>query len=50
MGKSDFKNLARFRDNVAKDKPFTGIVLYAGDTTLPFGKNLYAVPLGAICE
>ena len=50
VGKSDFKNLAWFRDNVAKDKPFTGIVLYAGDTTLPFGKNLYAVPLGAICE
>ena len=49
VGKGDFKNLAWFRDNVAKDKPFTGIVLYAGDTTLPFGKNLYAVPLGAIC-
>ena len=50
VGKSDFKNLVWFRDNVAKDKAFTGIVLYAGDTTLPFGKNLYAVPLGAICE
>ena len=50
VGKGDFKNLAWFRDNVAKDKAFTGIVLYAGDTTLPFGKNLYAVPLGAICE
>ena len=49
VGKGDFKNLAWFRDKVAKDKPFTGIVLYAGDTTLPFGKNLYAVPLGAIC-
>ena len=50
VGKSDFKNLAWFRDNVAKGKPFTGIVLYAGDTTLPFGDSLYAVPLGAICE
>ena len=50
VGKSDFKNLAWFRDNVAREKPFTGIVLYAGDTTLPLGKNLYAVPLGAICE
>ena len=50
VGKSDFKNLVWFRDNIAKDKAFTGIVLYAGDTTLPFGKNLYAVPLGAICE
>lgn len=50
VGKSDFKNLAWFRDNLAKDKAFTGIVLYAGATTLPFGTNLYAVPLGAICE
>ena len=50
VGKNDFKNLAWFRDNIAKDKLFTGIVLYAGDTTLPLGKNLYAVPLGAICE
>ncbi|MBQ3289226.1 MAG: ATP-binding protein [Kiritimatiellae bacterium] len=49
VGKSDFKNLAWFKDNVAKEKAFMGIVLYAGDTTLPFGKNLYAVPLGAIC-
>ena len=50
VGKSDFKNLAWFRDKIAKGKPFTGIVLYAGDTTLPFGDSLYAVPLSAICE
>ena len=49
VGKSDFRNLSWFRDNIAKDDKFVGIVLYAGDTTLPFGKNLYAVPLGAIC-
>ena len=48
--KSDFKNLAWFRDNVAKGRAFSGIVLYAGTTTLPFGKDLYAVPLGAICQ
>ena len=46
----DFKNLAWFRDNVAKGRAFSGIVLYAGTTTLPFGKDLYAVPLGAICQ
>ena len=50
VGKGDFKNLAWFRDNLAKDKTFTGIVLYAGAATLPFGKNLYAVPLGAVCQ
>ena len=50
VGKGDFKHLAWFRDNIAQGKPFTGVVLYAGATTLPFGKNLYAVPLGAICQ
>lgn len=28
--------------------PFTGIVLYSGERTLPFGEGLYAVPLGAL--
>ena len=50
VGKGDFKHLAWFRDNIAKENAFTGIVLYAGAATLPFGKNLYAVPLGAICQ
>ena len=49
VGKSDFAHLAWFRDNVACAGGFLGIVLYTGEHTLPFGKNLYAVPIGAIC-
>jgi len=49
VGEDDFKHLKWFRDNLAKDKSFTGIVVYTGETTLPFGKNLAAVPMGVIC-
>jgi len=47
-GKSDFKHLAWFRDNIAEKRPFIGIVLYAGDHTGSFGDNLWAVPFGAM--
>ena len=46
FGKSDFKHLKYFRDNLARDRPFTGIVLYSGDVLSSFGKNLFAVPFG----
>ena len=50
VSKSDFKHLAWFRDNMSRDSAFIGIVLYTGATTLPFGKDLYAVPIGDICQ
>ena len=49
VGKGDFAHLAWFRDNLAQGRDFIGVVLYTGEHTLPFGKNLYAVPIGAIC-
>lgn len=42
--KSDFKHIEWFRDNLSKGAPVIGVVLYAGDDILPFGKNLWAVP------
>ena len=42
--KSDFKHIEWFRDNLSKGVPVIGVVLYAGDDILPFGKNLWAVP------
>ena len=50
VGKGDFANLAWFRDNIAGQRRFIGIVLYTGEHTLPFGKNLYAVPMGILCS
>jgi len=38
----------RFKDNIAKDTPFIGIILYTGETALSFGGSLWAVPFGAM--
>ena len=43
-----FKHLKWFRDNIAKDRPFTGIVLYSGAQVLRFGPNMWAVPTCAL--
>lgn len=45
---SDFKNIEWFRDNLVKRKPVIGIILYAGNEILPFGKNLWAVPFDSM--
>ena len=44
----DFKHLKWFAANLAKERPFTGIVLYSGEHTLSFGDGFYAVPLAAL--
>lgn len=46
--KGDFKHLSWFRDNLAGDRPFVGIVLYAGTFSGSFGDGLWAVPFGAL--
>jgi uncharacterized protein len=46
---SDFKHLKWFAANLAK-KPFTGIVLYAGEHVLRFGEGFYAVPLALLAS
>jgi hypothetical protein len=48
VNKGDFKHLAWFRDNLAKDRPFVGIVLYAGTFSGSFGDGLWSVPFGAM--
>lgn len=45
---SDFKHLAWFRDTMAPPEGFVGIILYTGNEVLPFGKNLWAVPIRAL--
>lgn len=44
----DFAHLQWFKDNLAKEKPFIGIVLYSGEFVLPFGPDMWAVPYGKI--
>lgn len=48
VGRGDFKHLRWFRDNIAGDRPFFGIVLYAGTYTGSMGKNLAVVPFGSL--
>jgi uncharacterized protein len=40
-----FKHLKWFKENMAKDKPFKGIILYTGEHCVSFGDDLWAVPL-----
>ncbi|HMJ04456.1 MAG TPA: ATP-binding protein [Conexibacter sp.] len=40
----DFRGLIHLRDHVG-DRLVTGVVIYAGERTLPFGDRLWAVPL-----
>lgn len=46
---ADFRGLRKLRDAVGR--PFTtGVVLYDGETTAPFGEGLYAVPIRSLWE
>jgi predicted AAA+ superfamily ATPase len=46
--KKDFKHLQWFQENLAKNRPFKGIVFYTGERTLSFGKSLWAVPISML--
>jgi len=45
---TDFKHLKWFKENLAKDQAFTGIILYSGEHIAAFGDNMLAVPFGAL--
>ena len=45
---SDAKQLKWFRDNIAGDRPFTGVLLYTGDVAGSMGDNLWLQPFGAL--
>ena len=47
LTQKDFKGLRRLQ-TLAKQRFQTGWVLYTGRQTLPFGDNLWAVPMGAL--
>src|SRR3990167_4621773 len=47
---ADLKHLKWFKENIAKKRPFIGIVLYAGEFAGSMGKNLWAVPFGVLWD
>ena len=48
INKHDFRHLEWFRENLAKDREFTGIILYSGEFCGSFGDGLSSVPFGAL--
>ena len=50
IGKNDFRHIKWFREHLAKDRQFAGIVLYSGEDTLSFGENLFAVPTASLWD
>lgn len=48
VNKSDFDHLKWFRDNLAREREFVGIILYSGEFAVSFGGGLWAVPLSVL--
>jgi predicted AAA+ superfamily ATPase len=44
----DARHLKWFKDKLAKERPFTGVVLYTGENTLPLGEGITAVPMACL--
>lgn len=43
-----FKHLRWFKDNIAKDRPFVGLVLYTGDAAGLMGEQMWAIPISLL--
>ena len=50
ISKDHFKHLKWFKNNLAKDKKFVGIVLYSGENVVPFGENMFAIPINNLWD
>lgn len=44
VAKNDFRHIKWFKNNIAKDRLFVGVVLYTGQKTVSFGNDMWAVP------
>jgi predicted AAA+ superfamily ATPase len=47
---NDFKHLKWFKEKIAKDRNFRGIIIYSGENTVRFGNNFIAVPIGFLMK
>lgn len=48
IGAGDFKHMRWFKNELARDKPFNGIILYSGAHMASFGEDMLAVPFGCL--
>ena len=47
---SSFNHLEWFRDNLSKDKKFTGIIIYTGERTMQWKNKMFTVPINNLWE
>ncbi|MCL2411736.1 MAG: ATP-binding protein [Treponema sp.] len=48
LSKKDFASQLWFRENIAKNRPYRGVILYSGEDTVSFGNGMLAVPIAAL--
>lgn len=48
IGPKDFKHMNWFKETLAGDRPFKGIILYSGEHIASFGDHMTAVPFGSM--
>jgi len=48
ISRDSFKHLRWFRENIAKDRKFIGVILYTGDQLASFGDSMWAVPMNVL--
>lgn len=48
VDKKMFKHLIWFRENIVPKQDFVGIVMHTGEHVVPFGENLWAVPINCL--
>jgi len=48
VSRDDARHMVWFKNNIARDREFIGVVLYTGEITLPLGEDMYAVPIAAL--
>lgn len=45
-----FKHLEWFRDNMVKEKPFTGIIIYTGERKIHWKNGMFSIPINNLWE
>ena len=48
IGKEDFKHLIWFKNKMARNNHFIGVILYTGEHIASFGNQLWAVPISSL--
>ena len=50
ISKSDFRHMVWVKENIANYREFISMIVYSGENVLPFGPDIYAVPIAALWD